>query len=164
MASAIVNELRKKSDAAWVNLTRQLQGMEPHLDRADAPGQWTTRQVLAHLLGESGRSPVDFLRKFSDVDLPVSELTPGQTRVTAERERLTLRQLLDAVDAQRREVFAYLEGLTETELKRRARIPFLKQFRGTDEVTAAEYVGLLYDLHWDDHAGQLAKIRKAVGL
>jgi len=26
------------------------------------------------------------------------------------------------------------------------------------------YVGALFDYHWSDHAGQLAKIRKAVGL
>jgi hypothetical protein len=25
-------------------------------------------------------------------------------------------------------------------------------------------VGALFDYHWNDHAGQLAKIRKAVGL
>lgn len=30
----------------WANLGRQLQGMEPHLESPDAPGEWTTRQVL----------------------------------------------------------------------------------------------------------------------
>jgi hypothetical protein len=28
----------------------------------------------------------------------------------------------------------------------------------------AVYVGAMFDHHWKDHAGQLAKIRKAVGL
>ena len=50
MASTAVGELKKKSDAAAANLTRQLQGMEPYLDKADAAGEWTTRQVLCHLL------------------------------------------------------------------------------------------------------------------
>ena len=36
MASALVNDLTKKSGAAWTNLTRQLQGMELHLDQSDA--------------------------------------------------------------------------------------------------------------------------------
>ena len=49
MATPTVNELRKKTDAALLHLSGQLQGMEPHMERADAPGEWTTRQVLCHL-------------------------------------------------------------------------------------------------------------------
>ena len=42
MASATVTELKKKSEAASANLHRQLEGMEPYLERSDAPGEWTT--------------------------------------------------------------------------------------------------------------------------
>jgi len=35
---------------------------------------------------------------------------------------------------------------------------------GTEEIPLAQYVGALFDFHWNDHAGQIAKIRKAVGL
>jgi hypothetical protein len=35
---------------------------------------------------------------------------------------------------------------------------------GTDEISIATYVGAMFDYHWGDHAGQLAKIRKAAGL
>jgi hypothetical protein len=35
---------------------------------------------------------------------------------------------------------------------------------GTDEIAITVYVGALFDFHWNDHASQLAKIRKAVGL
>lgn len=165
MVNATVKELRAKSDAAWGNVTHQLQGMEPYMNRSDAPGEWTTRQVLAHLLGAPGRKPVDFLKKFSDRDLPVSETTPGQTAVSPERQKMTLKQFLDALDSQRREVLAYVEGLPEADLgRRKARIPFLKQFLGTDEIALAMFAGLLFDRHWNEHAGQLAKIRKAVGL
>ena len=57
MGNQTVAELRKKSDAAWGNLSRQLQGMEPYIDRSDAPGEWTTREVLSHLLFEAGFDP-----------------------------------------------------------------------------------------------------------
>jgi hypothetical protein len=43
MASAVVDELKKKSDTAAANLARQLQDMDPYLDKSDAPGEWTTR-------------------------------------------------------------------------------------------------------------------------
>ena len=42
MASTAVIELKKKSDAAAANLSKQLQGMEPLLDKSDAAGEWTT--------------------------------------------------------------------------------------------------------------------------
>ena len=61
MASATVAGLRKKTDAAWANLERQLQGMEPHMERSDAPGEWSIRHVLSHLLFEPGWKPVPVL-------------------------------------------------------------------------------------------------------
>ena len=39
MASATVSELKKKSDEAAANLSKQLAEMEPHLDKSDAPGE-----------------------------------------------------------------------------------------------------------------------------
>ena len=164
MASATVNELKKKSDAAWANLSRQLQGMEAHLERSDAPGEWTTREVLCHLLFEPGWKPTAALKTFAERDLPVVEISPGQTHVTPEREKMTLAQLLAELDAQRRGVFAYLDGLGDAELQKKARIPLFKQFMGTDEIPVPMYIGAMFDHHWNDHAGQLAKIRKAAGL
>lgn len=164
MASATVNELRKKTDAAWANLTRQLEGMEPHLERSDAPGEWTTRQVLCHLLFDPGWKPVPVLKTFATANLPVIEINPGKTQVTPERQQMTLPQFKDALDAQRREVFGYLETLSDADLARKARIPLFKQIMNTDEISIPVYVGAFFDYHWNDHAGQLAKIRKAVGL
>ena len=164
MATATVTELRKKTDAAFVKLKGQLQGMEPHMERADAPGEWTTRQVLSHLLFEAGWKPVPLLKSFATHDLPVVEIEPGLAEVTPERQKMTLQDFIAALDAQRHEVFGYLEGLTDGDLQRKARIPLFKQFMGTDEITIPVYVGAMFDYHWGDHASQIAKIRKVAGL
>jgi hypothetical protein len=165
MASQQVSDLRAKSDAAWANLRGQLEGMEPHLDRAEGPGEWTTRQVLAHLLFEPGPSVVDLLKRFTERDYATVHFQPGQVYMTPERERMTLRQFVEALDGQRRGVFAYLESVPEADLDRRkVRIPPFKQFMGTDEISLAMFVGGMFSYHWNDHAGQLAKIRKAAGL
>lgn len=164
MASHVVQELRAKADAAYANLSRQLQGMDAHLERAEAPGEWTARQVLGHLLFEPGWNPVDTLKTFSHSNLPVIEIKPGLTDTSGPRATMSLRQFLDSLDGQRRSVFAYLDSLSDADLRRKSRIPLFKELMGTDEVPMPVFVGALFDYHWNDHAGQLAKIRKAVGL
>jgi hypothetical protein len=77
---------------------------------------------------------------------------------------MTLKQFADALEGQRRDVMNYLEGLSEADLNRKSRIPIFKEIRGVEEIDIPTFVGALFDYHWNDHAGQLAKIRKAVGL
>jgi len=164
MASANVKELRARSDKAWAHLRAQLQGMETHLDQSDEPGQWTTREVLCHLLFEPGWKPVPVLKSFASKDLPVIDIRPGDADVTPERKAMTLKQYADALEGQRRDVMNYLEGLSESDLTRKARIPIFKEIMGSDEIDIPTYVGALFEYHWNDHAGQIAKIRQAVGL
>ena len=104
------------------------------------------------------------LFSFAPADLPVIEIKPGQMHLTAERQMMTLRQFENALDRHRREAFGYLETLGDEDLQRKARIPLFKPLLGTDEVTIPTWVEVLFAIHWGDHAGQLAKIRKAVGL
>jgi DinB superfamily len=164
MAIAVVRDLEARSEAAWKNLTAQLVGMTPFLERSDEPGEWTTRQVLTHLLFPPGWDAVGVLESFSNGDLPVIEIEAGDPFMSAERRAMTLEQLVGALDAQRRGVFAYLESLTEADLVRKARIPLFKTFMGTDEIPLPTFVEAIFEYHLNDHAEQLAKIRDAVGL
>jgi hypothetical protein len=164
MATAATEELKRKSDAAAASLARQLQGMEPCLDKSDAPGEWTTREVLCHLLGDPGDEPVAVLQSFAVSGLPVIEIKPGHAAVTPERQKMTLGQLREALETQRRGILGYLDSLGAADMGRKAKIPLFKQFMGTDEIALPVYVGAMYDFHWNDHAGQIAKIRKANGM
>ena len=165
MANKTVDTLRKKTDAAWDNLSRQLQGMEPHLDRADAPGQWTTREVLCHLLAQPGSQTADLLKTFKDRDYRVVDFKPGEVNMTPDRKTMSLKRLVDALDADRRGAYQYLDSLPEAELEtRKLRIPIFKQFMGTEDVSLAMFAGAMFDYHWNDHAGQIGKIRKSAGL
>jgi hypothetical protein len=82
MPSRIVGDLRRAVDATWARLNAQLQGMESHLERSDAPGEWTTRQVLSHLLSPPGWRPLPVLFAFTTDDPPVIEIQPGRTYVS----------------------------------------------------------------------------------
>jgi len=165
MASKHAQDLKRRIDSAYENLRRQLQGMDAYMEHADAPGEWTTREVLSHLLFEPGFDPAATLATFSERDYPVVEIAPGDTFLDEQRRQMSLSQFRDALDAQRHRVMEYIEGLEESAFERRkARIPLFKQFMGTDEITIDMYLGAMFDFHWNDHAGQLEKIRQAVGL
>lgn len=164
MATTVIRDLAARSETAWKNLTAQLVGMTPFLERSDEPGEWTTRQVLTHLLFPPGWDAVALLKSFASGDLPVVEIEAGDPFMSAERRAMTLEQLVGALDAQRRTVFAYLESLTEADLTRKARIPLFKTFMGTDEIPLPTFVEAIFEYHLNDHAEQLAKIRDAVGL
>jgi hypothetical protein len=165
MAGRLVSEINAKSAAALTRLARQLDGMDPYLDSAPARGEWTTREVLAHLLGDPGWDPLAALKSFAHRDLPTIDVTVGTVVMTAERRTMTAKQFLDSIERRRQRIVAYLDVLPDGELTgRKARIPFFKQFMGTDEVPLHVYAGALLDSHWNDHAGQLAKIRTANGL
>lgn len=164
MINSTVNELRKKSEAARDRIGCQLEGMASHLDRSPAPGEWSARQVLCHLLFEPGFDAVALLRTFAPRDLPVVDVVPGQVTVTPERARMTLPELVGALDAQRRDVFAYLATLDDRGLAAKARIPIFESLVGTDEITMPIFVGAMFDHHWHAHADQLGQIRRAAGL
>jgi hypothetical protein len=161
---AAVGTLRKTSDAARERLGRQLQGMEAHLERTHAPGQWTAREVLCHLLGEPGADLGALLDRFSATEPPLVEIVPGQVTITAERRRMTLAGLLAALDAQRAAVLGHLATLQPDDFGRKARIPLFAPILGTEKVTLPVFVGAMLGMHWDAHADQIGQIRRAVGL
>jgi len=104
------------------------------------------------------------LQSFTVGSLPVIDIKPGYAPVTPERQKMTLAQLREALETQRRGILSYLDSLENADLGRKAKIPLFKQFMGTDEIALPVYVGAMFDYHWNDHAGQIAKIRKANGM
>jgi len=126
MASQIINEVRTTTDVVWARLSAQLHGLEPHMERSDAPEEWPTRQVLCHLLAEPGWRPVPVLFSFATTNLPVIEIKQGQMNLTPEREMMSLRHFEGALKRHRREAFSYLETLGDEDLQRKARIPLFE--------------------------------------
>jgi hypothetical protein len=88
MATATVAGLKAKTDAAYANISKQLQGMEPYLDKSDAPGEWTARQVICHLLFEPGWDVVGILKSFSTSNLPVIEIQGGASDTSGAHPRV----------------------------------------------------------------------------
>ncbi len=104
------------------------------------------------------------LKSFAASNLPVIEIEPGAAPVTPERQKMTNGAAAGGARSPAPRVFGYLDSLGDADLGRKAKIPLFKQFMGTDEIALPVYVGAMFDFHWNDHAGQIAKIRKANGM
>src|SRR5438128_12384503 len=100
MASKHAQDLRRRIDEASENLSRQLQGMDAHLERADAPGEWPPRAVLSHLLFEPDFDQAPTLAAFSEHDYPVVEIAPGVTFLDAQPRQPTPPHFMSPADAQ----------------------------------------------------------------
>ena len=80
--NATLNQLTKQCEAAWKRLVAQTDGLEPYLDRSDAPGEWTAREVLSHVLFDEGWQPRAALSAFAVKDFPTFDINPGATSMT----------------------------------------------------------------------------------
>src|ERR1700730_9560808 len=119
-----------------------------------AAGEWSVRDVLCHLSGDAEHSFRDDLNRILDEDKPELDLTPGDLYWTPAREKASAQELAQSVAVQYREIGTLVAGLSAEQLDRSARIAFLKQARGNDEIRLAEWIGLMADYHLSQHIGQ----------
>ena len=88
--------------------------------------------MLSHLLSEPGFRPIGLLERCASTELPLVEITPGVATVTQERGRMTLAELIAALETQRR-----------ARSSRKARIPLFEPIIGADEITLPIFVGAI---------------------
>ena len=132
-------------------------GVNVHLVLRSVPGRTSRHDRVLRVLPRLARAG-------STRDRAVCELR------TAEASRQPAAFLLHGAD--RRQLAASLSRvaqvarwLSDAELtQRKARVPLFKKPMGTDETPLQVYAGALLEFHFNQHADQLAKIRKAVGL
>jgi hypothetical protein len=133
---------------------------EEHARQAPAAGEWCVREVLYHLSGDAGQTFYDDVRRFLEEDKPELPLTPGEVYTSPERESASLQELAASVADQYRKIGEFASGLSDEQLGRIARVGFLKQARGNDEVALSEWLSLTANYHLNLHIGQLQALTK----
>ena len=128
--------------------------------RRPAEGEWSVRDVLCHLSGDAQHTFRDDLNRFLEEDTPELGVAPGELYWTPGREGASVQELARSVAAQYREIGAFVGGLTEEQLARPARIAFLEQVRGSDEIKLSEWISLIAEYHLSQHISQLQALAK----
>jgi uncharacterized damage-inducible protein DinB len=126
--------------------------------RRPAEGEWSVRDVLCHLSGDAQHTFRDDLNRFLEEEMPELAVTPGELYSTPDRESAPIQELARSVAAQYRDIGTFVGSLTEEQLARPARIAFLKQVRGNDEIKLSEWISLIVEYHLSQHIGQLQRL------
>lgn len=134
---------------------------EAAASRAPA-GRWSPREILSHLAGREGISPVAMLERFLAEDTPLIELVPEQTNLSEARRAMPFAELAELAARRYEAIARFAEGLKEDQFGRTARIPALAQSPLGEYPTLEGIIGGLGSYHVQMHTAHLREILAAL--
>lgn len=150
--------IRRKS----AELQEACRGVDENL-AARAPGdRWSPRMIISHMCG-SEEGHVALLKAFIDSDTPLIDLNAGNPFYTETRAAMSFCELLAASAANYEQVAAFVEGLTEAHLARKAHIPELKETPLGEYPTLEGMIHGLGEFHIQFHIDHLREILAELG-
>ena len=118
-----------------------------------AEGEWSAKQVLSHLCGDTDALSMYEMKRFLNEDTPDLGLTPGNYGDT--RKDQSIASLMSKIDTDYAEIGRFLAGLSDEQLARKAHIPFLKETPLGEYPTLGQWAGAVITFHLNDHINQL---------
>lgn len=131
--------------------------------RRPGEGEWCVKEVLSHLCGEEGEGFIPSFRRFVEEDTPLIGLRTGIPYYTPKRQALTRDELLSNVRDDYAELAGFLGGLSDEQLARTARVPFLKETPLGEYPTLVQFAGAIVSFHLTDHINQIRAASQSAG-
>ncbi|HEV8574731.1 MAG TPA: DinB family protein, partial [Dehalococcoidia bacterium] len=122
-----------------------------------AEGEWCAKEVLSHVSGEDGSDAVSRYRRILEEDTPLLEIHPGISYYEG-REKASVGELLARIENQYGELGAFLAGLNEEQLNRKAHVPLLRETPIGEYPTLSQQAMGLIHYHLNDHVNQLGNL------
>ncbi len=118
-----------------------------------AEGEWSAKQVLSHLCGDSDALSMYEFKRFLAEDNPDLDLVPGNYGDA--HKSAPLPQLLSRIESDYAAIGSFLSGLSDEQLGRKAHIGFLKESPLGEYPTLGQWAGAVINFHLADHVNQL---------
>lgn len=152
--------LKQQFDAKTDEIEQLVSGVtDEQASKAPKEGEWCIREVLTHLSGDAEQTFQDGLKRFVQEETPDLGLTPGQT-YAAGRENIAIDELARDVVVQYRQIADWAGSLSDEQLSRTARIPFLKETPLGETPTLQVWLGAMLSFHLPQHIDQLKALRQ----
>ncbi|HTR45550.1 MAG TPA: DinB family protein [Thermodesulfovibrionales bacterium] len=127
-------------------------------------GRWSPKQIISHLCGPEGKGLLPSLKAFLEKDTPELDIKPEDPHWSGKRSGMSLAELLAEFDREYERIAAFVEGLSEKELLRKAHIPMLKDSPIGEYPTLAQWAVGLSQFHMGFHTDHMREIEQALGL
>lgn len=164
MAGQNGKEIAQTVRTKMVEFRHTCEGLDEESSSRSPENRWSPRQIVSHLCGPEGVGHLPGLKAFLEQDTPLLDVKPENPYWSEERTRMTLSQLLSEFDREYSGIAAFVEGLSEEQLSRKAHIPMLKESSLGEYPTLAQWVLGLSSYHIDFHINHLREIMQALGL
>jgi len=154
MGSALSEQLAakvKEVTAAAAGLSDD-QAAKPKAD-----GEWSAKQVLSHLCGDTDALSMYEFKRFLAEDTPDLGLSPGNYGDI--RKSAPVSELVSRIESDYAAIGSFLAGLNDDQLGRKAHIPFLKETPLGEYPTLGQWAGAVIHFHLADHLNQLRALQ-----
>jgi len=126
-------------------------------------GRWSPKQILSHLCGPEGSRLTDAIHKVLEQETPRIDIDTGNPFFSARRSQMSTADLLSALEQRYNQAADLIEGLSETQLARRAYVPAFKQAPMGEYLTLAELIDIVGVKHPESHIVHMREILKELG-
>jgi len=157
MASETAAQLAAGIRAALAELESVCAGVTEDVAGRAPAGRWSPKEILSHLAGPEEGGPKLF-EAFVTEDTPRLDLAPERTHFSEARRAMSFAELTRLMARRFDGLAAYVAGLDEAQLARRAFVPVFKNSPLTDHPTLAAFLGKLGRDHVRMHADHLRQV------
>ncbi len=164
MAELNGKEIAKTVREKAVEFRRVCEGLDEENSSLAPEGRWSPKQIISHLCGPEGEGLLPGLRAFLEQDTPLLDIKPENPYWTDRRSHMILSELLAEFDREYLGIAAFVEGLSEEQLSRKAQIPMLKESQIGEYPTLAQWVLGLSGYHIGFHIDHMREIMQALGI
>ncbi|MGA3174142.1 MAG: maleylpyruvate isomerase [Syntrophorhabdales bacterium] len=126
-------------------------------------GRWSPKQIVSHLCGPEGVSPVSAFRVIIEKDIPEIHIEPGNPFFSDARSKTSFADLLREFEKIYEERADFIAGLQPEQLGRKGHIPALKDSPLGEYPTLGALVQGIGEYHLSSHIDHLREILAALG-
>jgi DinB superfamily len=150
--------LQQQLDRKVQEIKQAVSGLsEEEASKKRGEEEWSVKEVLSHLSGDGSTDAASLLDRVVKEDTPQIDIHPGMSYYEG-RESIPLRELTSSVESTYSEMGAFLSGLNEEQLNRKAQVPLLKETPIGEYPTLGQLAGALINFHLNDHVQQLRNL------
>ncbi|MFA6055828.1 MAG: DinB family protein [Thermodesulfovibrionales bacterium] len=157
-------EIAQGVRAKAAEFRKSCEGLNEESSSRVPEGRWSPKQIISHLCGPEGTGHLPTLKQFIELDTPEIDIKPEDPFWGAKRSRMTLTELLAEFDREYAGIAAFVEGLSEEQLARKAHIPMLKESPLGEYPTLAQWASGLADFHVGFHIDHMRDILQTLVL